>query len=71
MVDPYYDLGCAVVQHAVDDWRYAKMKMRMGVATRDHGSLLRECETFFRGPLCEYYCGLDGRTVLRHLKEGK
>jgi len=66
--DPWFQLGCAIVKQAVDDWQYATMRMRNGTATREHGSMKRECESFFRSPLPEYYCDIEGTVILRRLK---
>lgn len=70
-VNSWKALGFAVVHQAVLDWREAKLQMS-NIATVSHAAYekLKSAEDFFLSPMCDFYSGLDGKTILRKLKEG-
>jgi len=69
--DRWKALGVAVVKQAILDWREATMKLaKPDTATKEMNEQKNSAEHFLRSPLVEFYSGLDGKTLLRKLKEG-
>ena len=64
-------LAIGIVQQAVIDWRRASLALaNPETATHEMNELKNSAEYFFRSPYCEFLSGLDGKTLLRKLKEG-
>lgn len=66
----YQDLATAIVLFAIEDWRYAQLQLRRpSLASKRALEASRSCEKFFRSPWFETLAGVDGKIVLRRLKE--
>lgn len=64
-------LGISIVAQAVFDWKEAVMKLsKPETASHEMVVQKRSAEMFLRSSKCEFYSGLDGKTLLRKLKEG-
>ena len=70
-VERWRVLALNIVRQAVVDWREATLNLA-NPATASHEMLTqqREAETFFRSPWFEVISDMDGRTMLRKMKEG-
>lgn len=66
-------LGVAVVRQAVWDWKEAVVKLNnpktIPRVTREMDEQKRSAEHFISSPLCEFYSGLNGKMLLRKIKE--
>jgi len=63
-------LGVAIVQQAVADWRDATRNLNNPKkSSMEMNKTRNSVEHFLRSPLVELYSDLDGRTILRMLKE--
>ena len=63
-------LGVAIVKQAVMDWREASLRLaKPETATKNMKELKDSAEHFLSSNNCELYSGLDGKTLLRKLKE--
>lgn len=65
------ELGVNIVRQAIIDWREATLALS-NVSTMSKKMLEQKnsAEHFLSSPLCEFYSGLDGKTLLRKLKDG-
>lgn len=61
-------LGVAVVRQAIWDWKEAVTKLSKKENAEMDGQK-RSAEHFLSSGLCEFYSGLDGKTLLRKMKE--
>lgn len=65
-------LGAAVVKQAVFDWKEAIDKLSKPITEKKEKEMSkqkRSAERFISSNMCEFYSGLDGKTLLRKLKE--
>lgn len=69
--DRWKALGIAIVRQAVVDWREATLKLaKPETADRKMNEQKNSVERFLRSQHVEFYSGLDGKTLLRKLREG-
>ena len=67
----WQDLAHAVVLQAVDEWRRTRFQLsKPSLASKTALDKNRQCEKFFLSPWFYMLSGLDGRAVLKKLKEG-
>ena len=79
MPDPVYFLGpeerwrvfgAAIVKQACFDWKEAAERLKKPeTSTKEMSEQKKSAEHFLRSPLCEMYSGLDGKTLLRKIKD--
>lgn len=70
--DRWRALGVAIVKQAVVDWQESKLLLANPVTSSKAASdQKRSAEHFLSSSLCEFYSGLDGKTIMRKLKEKK
>ena len=65
-------LGAAIVKQAVFDWKEAVDKLSKPIAEKKEKEMSkqkRSAERFISSNMCEFYSGLNGKTLLRKLKE--
>ena len=65
-------LGAAVVKQAVFDWKEAVDKLKEPITGHKEIEISKQkksAEHFISSYMCEFYCGLDGKALLRKLKE--
>lgn len=66
-------LGAAIVKQAVFDWKEAIVKLNkpntIPRVIREMDEQKRSAEHFISSPLCEFYSGLNGKVLLRKMKE--
>jgi len=65
-------LGIAIVKQTIIDWRSSVLVLSKPV--KKSRAMLQQknsCESFLKSSLCEFYSGLDGKTLLRKLKSGE
>ena len=65
-------LGAAIVKQAVFDWKEAMDKLNKPITEKKEKEMnkqKRSAERFLSSPLCEFYSGLDGKILLKKLKE--
>ena len=71
-VNCWKSLGIAITKQAVIDWSTATKKLSAsGSKSREDLALKNSCESFLSSSRCEWYSGLDGKTLLRKLKSGE
>ena len=68
-LEEYEELGNAVVLRAVDDWRDAIRTLRKHPDHVQAERMRRDCERFFLSRWFGFWTDLDGRWLLRKLKE--
>ena len=64
-------LGAAVVKQAVFDWKEAVDKLSKPITAKKVKKMQAQknsSEHFLVSQLCEFYSGLDGKTLLKKLK---
>lgn len=64
-------LGAAVVKQAVFDWKEAVDRLKKPITESKEKEMIkqkRSAEHFLSSNMCEFYSGLDGKTLLRKLK---
>lgn len=65
-------LGAAIVKQAVFDWKEAIDKLSKPITEKKEKEMSkqkRSAERFISSNMCEFYSGLNGKTLLRKLKE--
>ena len=65
-------LGAAIVKQAVFDWKEAIDKLSKPITEKKEKEMSkqkRSAEHFISSNMCEFYSGLNGKTLLRKLKE--
>ena len=65
-------LGAAIVKQAVVDWKEAVDKLSKPITEKKEKEMSkqkRSAERFISSNMCEFYSGLNGKTLLRKLKE--
>ena len=65
-------LGTAIVKQAVFDWKEAIDKLSKPITEKKQKEMSeqkRSAERFIASNMCEFYSGLNGKTLLRKLKE--
>ena len=71
-VNCWKSLGIAITKQAVIDWSAATKKLSAsGNKSHKDLELKKSCESFLSSSRCEWYSGLDGKTLLRKLKSGE
>ena len=71
-VECWKTFGIAIVRQTIVDWRYAVLQLAHPEGqSRKLLKLKNSCEAFLKSPKCEWYSGLDGKTILRKLKAGE
>jgi hypothetical protein len=68
-MDPYERLANAVVKQAADDWLLAVKKLKRGKRNPEAQRIKEDAEEFFLSERFKYFTSLDGKTLLRKLKE--
>ena len=68
-MDPYERLANAVVKQAVDDWRLAVKKLKRRKRNQEAQRIKEDAEEFFLSERFKSFTSLDGKTLLRKLKE--
>ena len=69
MTDSYENLANAIVLQAVKDWRSAVRKLKKRPRYDPAKQMKEECETFFLSEWFEQLTEVDGRYLLRKLKQ--
>ena len=69
MTNPYEDLAVAVAAQAAQDWRGAVRVLKRRPRNEAARQVRDECEEFFRSEWFETLTNLDGRVILRKLKQ--
>ena len=65
-------LGMAIVKQAILDWKESVLALsRPETASPEWLALKRDAEEFLNSSWCEFYSNLDGKTLLRKMKEGR
>lgn len=67
-IEQYQSLAAAVVKQAATDYRSALKRIHRHPRDTEAGRIINDCERFFMNEI-EIYCDLDGRTVMRQIKE--
>ena len=65
-------LGAAIVKQAVFDWKEAVDKLSKPITEKKEIEMSKQkksAERFISSNMCEFYSGLNGKTLLRKLKE--
>ena len=68
-MDPYERLANAVVKQAVDDWRLAVKKLKRRKRNQEAQRIKEDAEELFLSERFKSFTSLDGKTLLRKLKE--
>lgn len=68
-IDPYEELGKAVVLQAVDDYRDAVKKLSHGRKNTAAEQMKKECERFFKSEYFNVFTQLDGNALLSQLEK--
>ena len=68
-MDPYERLANAVVKQAVDDWRLAVKKLKRRKRNQEAQRIKEDAEEVFLSERFKCFTSLDGKTLLRMLKE--
>ena len=69
MTAPYENLANAIVLQAVKDWRSAVRTLKKRPRYDPAKQMKNECEDFFLSGWFEALTSVDGRMILRKLKE--
>lgn len=69
MTDPYENLANAIILQAVKDWRSAVRTLKKRTRYDPAKQIKEECERFFLSDWFEVLTSVDGRLLLRKLKE--
>ncbi len=69
MTEPYENLANAIVLQAVKDWRSAVRTLKKRPRYDPAKQVRDECERFFRSDWFEALTEVDGRIILRKLKQ--
>ena len=69
MTDGYSELANAIVMQAVKDWRDSVRKLKKRPRYDPAKQMRDECERFFRSEWFEQLTDVDGRVILRKLKQ--
>ena len=69
MRDPYGELANAIVVQAANDWRKAVKKLEEDPYSKPAGAMRKECERFFLSRWFTMLTSVDGKMILRKLKE--
>ena len=68
-MDPYEELGNAVVLQAVKDYREAVKKLSLGKKNTVAEQMKNECERFFKSGHFNIFTELDGKALLSQLEK--
>ena len=68
-MDPYQELGNAVVLQAVKDYRDAVKKLSRGKVNHAAEQMKNECERFFKSSHFNIFTNLDGNVLLSQLEK--
>ena len=69
MTEPYESLANAIVLQAVKDWRSAVRTLKKRPRYDPAKQMRDECERFFLSDWFEELTSVDGRVILRKLKQ--
>ena len=69
MRDGYEELASAIILQAVKDWRSAVRKLKKRPRYDPAKQMKEECEQFFLSEWFEQLTSVDGRYLLRKLKQ--
>ena len=69
MTDPYKELADAIILQAVKDYREAGKKLKKRPKNGNMKLMVKDCERFFRSEWFGALSNLDGKTLLKQLKE--
>lgn len=69
MSDGYEELASAIILQAVKDWRSAVRKLKKRPRYDPAKQMKEECEQFFLSEWFEQLTSVDGRYLLRKLKQ--
>lgn len=69
MTDPYENLANAIVLQAVKDWRSAVRTLKKRTRYDPAKQMQEECERFFLSDWFSVLTSVDGRLLLRKLRE--
>lgn len=68
-LNPYEELGNAVVLQAVKDYRDAVKKLSRGKVNQAAEQMKAECERFFKSSYFNLFTTLDGNALLSQLEK--
>ena len=63
-------LGAPIVRQSIIDWKTAANRLQNVKDDRATLKEKRSIESFISSPICEFYSGCDGKTLLRKMKDG-
>lgn len=69
MTEPYEELANAIVLQAVKDYRDSRKKLKRHPKNEAAKNMLADCEEFFCSDRFGMFTKIDGKTLLRRLKE--
>ena len=69
MMDPYENLANAIILSAVKDYRDAKRKLKRKPRNEDAKLMVEDCERFFCSDWFGALSNVDGKALLKRLKE--
>ena len=69
MIEQYKELANAIVLQAVKDWRWAVHTLKEYPGYEQARHMRSDCERFFRSVWFVELTGVDGRVILRKLRE--
>lgn len=69
MTGPYENLANAIVLQAVKDWRSVARTLKKRSRYEPAKQMKEECERFFRSDWFEALTDVDGRIILKKLKQ--
>lgn len=69
MMDPYENLANAIIFSAVKDYRAARRKLKRKPKNEDAKLMVEDCERFFRSDWFGALSNVDGKALLKRLKE--
>ena len=67
--DPYQQLANAIILAAVEDYRWAKKKLKKHPTNKEAKLMVEDCEEFFRSDWFTVLSDLDGEDILKRLSE--
>ena len=69
MMDPYENLANAIILSAVKDYRAARRKLKSKLKNEDAKLMVEDCERFFCSDWFGALSNVDGKALLKRLKE--
>lgn len=68
-MDPYENLANAIILSAVKDYRAARRKLKRKLKNEDAKLMVEDCERFFCSDWFGALSNVDGKALLKRLKE--